>query len=183
MTALKILFFALWFATIAARLALLWKLGKLRIAHCYPALCLFLAVSTAETAFRIHAGFTGAAKGYAQAWASTQFVSLALLAAIVVECFILYAKHFRRFLFAGVATAAIITTVALLAWWPTAGIETSPDSPAMVAVTRHFSTVAFGVVSLTAIGFGLFGEIRLQTARIQRVACRSGKYFLRSSAA
>lgn len=160
MTALRFLFFAIWFATIAVRLAILWKLGKLRIAHRYPWFTAFLIVSIVETCARMYAGFSGGGRSYNASWATWQWVTLLLMVGLAVECFVLHAKHFQRFCFAGSVTACVLTAVALAAWLPTADIGTlaKPDAPALTKATRDLCTVGYVLVSLTAIAFGLFGE-------------------------
>lgn len=160
MPTLKLAFFVVWFATIAARLFCLRNMFRFHLAKSYPWFTAFLIVSTFETCARMYAGFTGGSKHYAASWAAWQGVTLVLMAGLVVECFILHAKHFRRFLFPGIIAAAVVTTAAIAAWFPTAGmgVLARPDSPAILKVTRDLSTVGFAAVSLTAIGFGMFGE-------------------------
>jgi len=160
MTALRLLFFAVWFATIAARLFCIRNMFRFHLARAYPWFTLFLIVSTIETCARMHAGFTGGGRAYAASWAMWQWVSLVMMAGLVVECFILHAKHFRRFLFAGGIAAAVVVVTAIAAWFPTNGMESlpKPDSPALMKITRDACTIGFAAVSLIAIGFGIFGE-------------------------
>lgn len=160
MQLLKLVFFAIWLATVAARLFCLRNMFRFRLAKSYPWFTLFLVISTVETCARMYAGFTGGGRAYAESWAAWQQITLVMMAGLAVECFILHAKHFRRFLFPGIVAAAVVCTAAIAAWFPASGLGVlpRPDSPAIMRVTRDVSTVGFLIVSLTAIGFGLFGE-------------------------
>lgn len=160
MPGLKLIFFLVWFATIAARLFCIRNMFRYHLVRAYPWFTLFLAVSTVETCARMYAGFTGGSRAYSASWAAWQGVTLVLMAGLVVESFILHAKHFRRFLFPGIIAAAAVCTAAFVAWFPASGIGVlaRPDSPAIMKVTRDLSTMGFLAVSFTAIGFGMFGE-------------------------
>ena len=160
MVYLKWAFFAIWFASIATRTLILWKLFRIRVAPRYPVFCLFLLVSTIETIFRWYAGATGGASGYAAAWNATQRLNLFLVVSLVVECFVLHAKHFQRFVLAGTVIAGLFLTAAILLWLPTAGIGQieKPDAPPLVSVTRHLCTIGYAAVLLTSAGFRIFGS-------------------------
>ena len=160
MTLLRILFFVVWFATVGVRVLLVWKMFRLRLVRAYPWFTAFLIISTVETCVRMYAGFTGGGKAYNEAWARWQWITLIMMAGLAVECFVLHAKHFRRFVYAGAVTAGILMLIALAIWIPTADLErlAKPDAPALTKATRDLSTVGFVFVSLISVFFSMFGR-------------------------
>lgn len=184
MTLLRYLFFAIWFATVAIRVLLAWKMFRLQLAKSYPWFTAFLMVSTVETCARMYAGFSGGGRAYNEAWARWQWITLLMLAGLAVECFILHAKHFRRFLVAGSVTAVALTVIAVALWMPTAGIETlpRPDAPSLTRITRDLCTIAFILVSLTSIAFGFFGKAWIRPNVRMHAAVLQWLFFLQACA-
>lgn len=159
-TLLRILFFVVWFATIGVRIFLTWKLIRLHLVSSYPWFTSFIIISTVETCARMYAGFTGGGRAYNEAWARWQWLTLLMMAGLLVECFVLHAKHFRRFAVAGTVSAGVLTLIALAIWMPTADLEklARPDAPVLTKATRDLSTVGFILLSLTSMFFSMFGR-------------------------
>lgn len=150
-------FFAVWTGSIALRLFLAVVLIRRRLATRYPFFLLFLLISAAESAYRLHAGWTGGQRRYEAAWNASQWISLLLMTGVMVECFLLYARHFRKFVVPGMVTAMVVAVLAGAASL-LAGLVSGSENR-MVLMTTYSAVFCFSAVTMTHLAFaGMFGS-------------------------
>lgn len=150
--------YALWIASIASRLVLLALLAKRRLLIRYPGLSLMLVGTLAITALRASASGT---PRYGPVWYATEPFSLALVAVIALECYVVQARHCVRFAGFGTYlafllafTAALLITLSLSVW-----PEMLPEHAAWMGRTRSYSAILLVFSVLTQ---GFFRAFRIE---------------------
>lgn len=151
------LFFAVWIASIVLRPVLAAVVVRRGLVGRYPIFFVFLLVSAAQSAHRLYAGWMGGQARYEAAWNASQWISLVLMLAVVVECFLLYARHFRRFFAPGVIAGGGVILIAGLMSFAARWVDGAENE--LVLVTTYSAVFCFSAVTLTHLmfrgGFGL----------------------------
>lgn len=149
-------FIAGWALTVPLRLAIAARIVRFRLP--YPFFAAWLIIGSVQTAHRIHTGLTGGQRAYEKAWSNWQWLTVALLVAVVAECFILHARHFREFAGFGAKLATAVAIGSLLTAWLSGGAaHGAPDNP-LVLLRQYSAVFGYTAVTLTFLIFSVFGK-------------------------
>ncbi|MGA2436706.1 MAG: hypothetical protein ABSG25_15630, partial [Bryobacteraceae bacterium] len=115
----------------------------------------WLAANAAMSLWLLRVYFASGFGAYSSAWYKFQAVDLVLIAGVILESYILQARHCRRFLWSGAVVAGVFGMMSLTVALCTTGIL-SDSFPVISLSTRYFNITCFLFVRFSAWFFGLF---------------------------
>ncbi len=159
---------ALWYLATAACMVCLGSLLWKRLARTYVLFSFWVALQLLVSLWLMSVYFRGGGDAYAAAWQTAHTLEMLLQVGVIIEAYILQARHCRRFLLAGAIVAAFFAAVSALLVASMAGFASKSleESDAVVLASRHVDLLSFLFLRFSVWFFKFSGvEIRPNTRR------------------